>query len=548
MARRSRRLYDQAEEESIYGSDSIYAAPEDDEEYEDESIEEEDDESYEEQKKRKFGRFFSRKNSEEAEDEIEEEKTLVDIEDDDEEEDDDDEYEYEDEKGGFPFKIVSIVAALVIAIGAGAYFVFRGLSGGSAGEAYVQSVAVITGSGSSSGMANRYTGEVEPQSSWKIDLNTDSTVAKCYVQVGSEVKKGDKLFKYDTEALQLNLEKQQLDIDTIENEQKELAKNIETYEKEAKTADATGKIEYQTEILTAQATIKKNEYNLKSAKEQLKKSKKTIQQATVKSKMDGVVKSINTKLGEGGTNTDNNDNASSNGDNSYMTILATGDFRVKGMINETNIHEIVEGDPVIVRSRVNDDVWHGVISKIKTDSTADDENQSNNDEFSYGAENGASTSQYNFYVTLTSDEGLLMGQHVFIERDIGQDDEQSGIWLPSYYLTQEDGHFYVWKDKKGKLKKVEVKVDADNYNELMESYPVLSGISVNDYIAVADDSYREDQKTTKTKPVEETEDDIQNDESNNNSTDGDAGEDLVEGEPIDEGEAIDGGAISDEGF
>ena len=34
-----------------------------------------------------------------------------------------------------------------------------------------------------------------------------------------------------------------------------------------------------------------------------------------------------------------------------------------------------------------------------------------------------------FYVNLDSSEGLMLGQHVYIEPDEGQDEKKSGIWL-----------------------------------------------------------------------------------------------------------------------
>lgn len=207
---------------------------------------------------------------------------------------------------------------------------------------------------------------------------------------------------------------------------------------------------------------------------------------------------LNEKLGQGSSSSDDS-NSSDSGDSSYMTILATGDYRVKGTITETNVWLINEGDPVIIRSRIDDSqTWSGTISKIKTDSKADEDTDS--DAMDYGVEGGESASKYNFYVTLESDEGLMMGQHVFVELDNGQDDERDGIWLPTSYLYIDGDSFYVWKDVKGKLKKEEVTVG--DYNELLDEYEILSGVSAEDYIACDDMTLEENMKTTKTMPTE----------------------------------------------
>ena len=47
-----------------------------------------------------------------------------------------------------------------------------------------------------------------------------------------------------------------------------------------------------------------------------------------------------------------------------------------------------------------------------------------------GGSDVSTASKYPFYVTLDSSDGLLMGQHVYIEPDHGQGQRQEGIHLP----------------------------------------------------------------------------------------------------------------------
>ncbi len=408
----------------------------------------------------------------------------------------DEEITYVDNAGkNLPLKkiIVAVIAAAAV-LAIVLTFVFRNLNSGGEGKVYVSSVRqIMEYSGSSSGVLNRFTGVVASQDAWNISLDSNMTVAKCYVKVGQQVKVGDKLFKYNTDELKLNQEKLELDIQEKENANKTNKQTIEQSEKALKTAKASEKLELQTTILKAQAEIKRNELDIKQDKKEIKKMKKTIKNATVKSKIDGVVKSLNESLGQGSnedSESESDNMAITDGsDNSYyMVILAIGDYRIEGKISEQNQSDISEGERVIVRSRIdNTQVWKGVISEIKTNTTAQDNTESDNYMTGEGS-SGESSSYYNFYVELDSDEGLMMGQHVLIEEDNNQDVTRTGIWLNSTYLAQEDGDFYVWiANKNDKLEYKKVKV-GDNYNPDLDEYEIVEGLEKSDYIANASQS------------------------------------------------------------
>ena len=125
----------------------------------------------------------------------------------------------EPEKKKFSKKKLALIcgtaAVIVIAV---VFFVIRNMGGTSEGKAYVESVREITGLGTAAGANNRYTGTVDAESSWKINLQSDMSVEKRYVNVGDQVKKGDKLFKYNTQELKLSKEKKELEQETLQNE------------------------------------------------------------------------------------------------------------------------------------------------------------------------------------------------------------------------------------------------------------------------------------------------------------------------------------------
>ena len=386
-------------------------------------------------------------------------------------------------------KIAAAVIAAAAVLAVVLSFVIRNLNSGGEGKVYVSSVReIMEFSGSSTGVLNRYTGVVASQDAWNISLDSNMTVAKCYVKVGQQVKVGDKLFKYNTDELKLNKEKLELDIQEKENANKTNQQTIEQSEKSLNSASASEKLELQTTLLKAQAEIKRNELDIKQDKKEIKKLEKTIKNATVKSKIDGVVKSLNESLGQGSDDESESENMAiteGNENSYYMVILAIGDYRIEGKISEQNQSDISEGERVIVRSRIDDtQIWKGVISEIKTNQTVKEDNAM--DDFMGGeGTSGESSSYYNFYIDLDSDEGLMMGQHVLIEEDNNQDVTRKGIWLNSTYLSQEDGEFYVWiagSNDKLEHKKVTV---GDNYNADLDEYEIIDGLKKSDFIANA---------------------------------------------------------------
>ena len=154
-------------------------------------------------------------------------------------------------------------------------------------------------------------------------------------------------------------------------------------------------------------------------------------------------------------------------------------------MNENNASVLTEGTAVVIRSRVSDQTWKGSISSI-------DWNNAQQSRSDYGDSDTAMSSKYPFYVTLEGDgEGLLMGQHVYIEPDYGQEDTQdeSLINLPSYFINDAEGKPWVWaQNSNGKLEKRSITLG--EYNTETDTYPVTDGLTAEDYIAYPDDSLK----------------------------------------------------------
>ena len=108
---------------------------------------------------------------------------------------------------------------------------------------------------------------------------------------------------------------------------------------------------------------------------------------------------------------------------------------------------------------------------------------------------GEKSSKYNFYVLLENLDGLILGQHVYIEPDLGEDTKKEGLWLPAMYIAHDDEGSFVWaKNDKDKLeKRVVLLGDYDSGNDL---YEIKSGVTKVDSIAYPNENLKPGMPTT----------------------------------------------------
>ncbi len=133
--------------------------------------------------------------------------------------------------------------------------------------------------------------------------------------------------------------------------------------------------------------------NQKSKQAEIDKLQSATGNTEVRSSIDGVIQKIDTsKLStdDGDSMSDSmdddmssySDSSSGSNSNAFITILSTGSYRVKGTVNELNIQSIVEGEPVIIRSRVDSSqIWHGTMGTIDKDSAT---SNSNSNSYNFG--------------------------------------------------------------------------------------------------------------------------------------------------------------------
>lgn len=365
-------------------------------------------------------------------------------------------------------KKLALCLALVMAL-----TVLAGCGAADKGEASVQSVSMICGMGSV-GLADRFAGVVSPQGETAVKTDGTSAVAEIKVKVGDEVAEGQPLFTYNTAQTSMELEKARLELERMKNELADKETEKKGYEDILNTLYGDEQKPYLLLIREANADIVEKKYNISSKAMEIDKLAAALKNVTVTSPVAGVIKAIN----EGNNSYDEQGNPLP-----FMTIVETGGYRVKGYVNENNAAALQQGMSVLLRSRVNDSVWRGSISEIDWNNPA----QSNNDY--YGDDDTARSSKYPFYVTLDDSNGLLLGQHVYIEPDYGQEalEDANIIHLPEWYICDADSNPYVWaQDSRGKLEKRSITLG--DYDENMGTYVVVSGLTPEDYIAFPDET------------------------------------------------------------
>lgn len=370
---------------------------------------------------------------------------------------------------------IPVAVAVVAVAGALIYFL-----GGSTSDTLVPVETVSNIVGMNGGLQNRYAGVVEAQDTLEIELDSSMTFGECYVEVGEEVSEGQKLFSYDTDALELELEQLSLDIERAESGVKTTASTISDLKALLKkaTTDAA-KLNYSQQIQSYELEQKQAEYDIKSKKLERDKLSDKIDNAIVTAEMAGIIQSISSTTSSG-----NEYNYGESTSNAYITILAAGEYRIRGNINELNVYDLETGSAVIIRSRLDDSVtWTGVIDNVDIDNPV----ENSGDNYGYymsSSDETTSSTKYPFYITLDDAEGLLLGQHVYIEPSSGAGDSNA-IWLSEYYIIQEeteDGGAYVWAaNSRDKLEKRSVTLG--EYNELECKYEILDGLTPEDEIA-----------------------------------------------------------------
>ena len=385
-----------------------------------------------------------------------------------------------------------VTAAIICGLGAGGWMLYKhyGVQAPVSSEkVYVQKVATVNTVGGANLFATNYAGVIVAQKTVDVKYDTTKTIDDVLVHEGDTVKKGAKLLTYNVESIQLEIDAAKLEVERLQNQIKTNELEIATLEQEKKTANGDAQVSYTTKILALQSDNARSEYDIKTKNVEIAKLEKTLNNAYVTAPIDGTVKDLK----EIGSRSDQENNGYGADADVIMKIAAEGEYRVKGLFNEQNASGIYQGAKVYLRSRVDDTVRKGEINEIDTSPQTD-----NNNNMYYGySDEQTTSSKYAFYVKPDSLEGFMLGQHLIIEMDTGQEDEtpKEGIWIYSSFVLWDGDDNYVWaKNSRDQIEKRIVKVgDVDDAHGDCQ---ILSGLDIDDYIAYPADYIEAGMSTT----------------------------------------------------
>ncbi len=384
-----------------------------------------------------------------------------------------------------PLVVTLIVIACVAAVAAGIWFFWLKdyLSAAGASPVYVNPISSIMGL--DTGSNPKYSGIVEPQETYKINKDDTKTVAEIAVKEGDEVHVGDLLFSYDTEQMQIDLDQAEIDLEGIAQQITVLKNQKTDLEAEKKKVSEDEQYAYTVRIQEVELQIKQQENASKTKKSEVDKLQEAMSNADVLSEVEGVVKEVNANP---------QDNPYTGQASAFISILSSGEFRIKGTISELNLPSLSVGQAVTVHSRIDpEQEWKGSVDSIDQEASTD---QNNNGMVYYGGmDSGERSSRYNFYVALENPEGLILGQHVYIEPDLGASTKKEGLWLPAMYIAHDDSGSFVWaKNDRDKLEKRMVILG--DYDKDLDMYQIKSGVTRVDSIAYPSDTLKPGMPTT----------------------------------------------------
>ncbi|MCQ2417236.1 MAG: efflux RND transporter periplasmic adaptor subunit [Oscillospiraceae bacterium] len=368
-----------------------------------------------------------------------------------------------------------VITAAVCGLGAGGWFLSKNLGGtvtNRSEKVYVQKVSTLNTVDGANLFSTKFAGVIVAQKTVDVKYDTSKIVDEILVSNDDMVKKGDKLLTYNVESIQLDIESARLEVERMENEIETNNLEIKSLEAERRTAAGDAQVSYTTKILSLQSSNARNEYDIKTKNVEITKLENTLNNAFVTAPIDGTIKNLKEN--------DSNDIYAENAD-VLLQISAEGDYRVKGVFNEQNSGQIYQGAKVFLHSRLDDTSIRGEIDEIDTTPQTNDSFNM----YDYGMNDEQTTSsKYAFYVKPDHLEGFMLGQHILIEMDNGQEDEdhKEGLWIYSNFVLWDGNKNYVWaKNSRDQIEKryVEIGEVDDVYGDCQ----ILSGLDVEDYIA-----------------------------------------------------------------
>ena len=221
--------------------------------------------------------------------------------------------------------------------------------------------------------------------------------------------------------------------------------------------------ELQDLIAEKRQEIKDLQLEVKQAELDLKKSQLALENSTVRSTIDGVVRTLTdvTTATQNGT--------------PFLVVSGEGQFFVRATLSESLLGSVAVGDTVDVMCYDNGMSYTAQISTI---STYPVENANG----SYGGTGNPNSSQYEFTAVIDQPEGLTNGMYLEVTLHVQGEASADALYLWKAYIREDEGGSYVMKaGVDNRLVKQYLELGATIYSG--EYVEVKSGLTAEDYIA-----------------------------------------------------------------
>ncbi|MGG1479578.1 efflux RND transporter periplasmic adaptor subunit [Bacillus smithii] len=296
-------------------------------------------------------------------------------------------------------------------------------------------------------------GQVVPGKVETIYLDpSKGKIKEIYVKEGQEVEKGQKLFTYENDDLNLQLKQASIDKKITMLNYNQVNDKIKALEKEKKAASdnaSLSSLESQLEELENQ----KKSIELEMEKNQLQEEElqSKLNQLTIHSPINGYVKNLHQDLEESTGITDEGTSSETMGlqGTPIMNIVSKEPFQIQGTLTELQKAQIQANQPIkVTANAVPNKSWNGKIVEVSEFPAA-----TNPGTGQFSGEAGQSTSNlsyYTFKAKLHSQEGLSPGYHVAIQVVLSS---KKVLTVPQNSVQEKGGSTFVYVMSKGKVQK-----------------------------------------------------------------------------------------------
>lgn len=304
-------------------------------------------------------------------------------------------------------------------------------------------------------------GEVKPGNIENFYADpTKGKVQEIAVKEGQEVKKGDKLFSYANEEIDLQMKQAELDQKMATMNLDQGKKEIDAANKDIKTAKDNGaekevidQLEAQRNKLEAQQKVAELEKEKSDLNQQELKKKQG--ELTIYSNFDGVVQKVNKDAAQSSSQAMGGQGAP------FLQVASKDPFQIQGTITELQKSQIQKDQPIKVTAKAAPNKeWTGKITEVSEYPTSAEAQ-------AVPGETGQNMSNYTYKATLDSQDGLSPGYHVSLQVEL---ENKKMVSVPRSSIVEEGDETFVYVEKKGKLQK----------------QPVTKGASNGDYVEVLD--------------------------------------------------------------